>query len=774
MLASPALVRLSDLDFRILGTLEVLSAGDPLTLGGAKQRAVLGLLLLNANRVVTTDSLVEALWPTKPPGKPLTAIQGYVSSLRKVLAPDKAFDVIVTEPAGYRLPIELDALDLMRFETLTDRGRGALGNDKPFEAASAFTEALSLFRGVALADFAYKDWARVEIDRIEELRLACLEDRIDADLALGRHAELVGELESLITQHPLRERLRGQLMLALYRSGRQAEALDAYRATRNALVEELGLEPGPDIKALHDQILNQDPELAAPDRLARRPPVVSLPTPTSTFVGRERELADVTALIERADVRLITLTGPGGTGKTRLAREAAAKSSDSFGDGVSWVSLAAIRDPALVTETIAQALGAKAGLANHVRDREMLLLLDNLEQVIDVAPELSELLTACPNLILLVTSRELLRVQGEVEYAVPPLAEQEAVRSSARARSSSRRGRSPNSAAGWTICRWPSSWPPLGQACSRPSRSSSGSRSGSICSRVAAMRIPASRRCERRSSGPTSCSRPRSSSSSPVCASLPAAARWKPRKRLRCRPRHAAVACREEPRYVHGRALLDAGDDSGVRRKTSLRDRVAHDLRGTTRGVYLELAEHEGAVRLGLRSFAGSTIEHDNMRAALGGSARSVVGTQLAVSALTDFWVVPRPSWRRPSHAGRLSHVERGRVIAHGDESASCCVDFARMRVIRRATRRSRGERRPRSGDRRIAGIAQASTICGPGSATEASTRLRSSSTKPLSRARHRRTAQGQIGNRLPRVSAERTTSAPGRSFEESWSYRRS
>ena len=216
-------------------------------------------------------------------------------------------------------------------------------------------------------------------------------------------------------------------MLALYRSGRQAEALDVYQATRAALVEELGLEPGPEIQALHGQILNQDPVLAAPDRQAPAAPIVQLPTPASSFVGRALELAEVTALIKRDGVRLVTLTGPGGTGKTRLAREAAAMVADRFSDGVIWVGLATVRDPALVIETISQALDAKDGIPAHIGPRELLLVVDNFEQVIEAAPQLALLLLSCPNLTLVVTSRELLRVQGEVEYSVPPLAESEAV-----------------------------------------------------------------------------------------------------------------------------------------------------------------------------------------------------------------------------------------------------------------------------------------------------------------------------------------------------------
>jgi predicted ATPase len=289
------------------------------------------------------------------------------------------------------------------------------------------TEALALFRGPPLADFTYESWARGEIERLEELRLVCLEDRIEADIQLGRHAELVGELEVLIAEHPLRERLRGQLMVALYRAGRQAEALDAYKATRDALIEGLGIEPGEQLRSVHGQILNQDPSLAAPERIVRPETGKGrLPAPTSSFIGRQREVAELCALV-RGGARLVTLTGPGGSGKTRLAVEAASAISGEFKSGVVWVGLASLRDPVLVLETVAQTLGARDGLATHIGERRLLLLLDNMEQVVEAAPDLAELVETCAKLVVLVTSRELLRIRGEVEYMVLPLADSDAV-----------------------------------------------------------------------------------------------------------------------------------------------------------------------------------------------------------------------------------------------------------------------------------------------------------------------------------------------------------
>jgi DNA-binding SARP family transcriptional activator len=242
------------MDFRLLGPLEVLSEHDqPVALGGVKQRSLLAALLLQANEVVSSDRLIDQLWGAAPPATAAKSIQVYVYRLRKALGEQR----LVTQPPGYLLRVERSDVDLGRFEQLvSEAGRAA-----PDGAARKLGDALALWRGPALADLAYEPFAQVEIARLEEMRLAVLEQRIDADLALGRHAELVGELEALAARHPLRERLRAQLMLALYRSARQAEALDAYRAARRELQEELGLDPSAELKQLEQAILRQDPEL---------------------------------------------------------------------------------------------------------------------------------------------------------------------------------------------------------------------------------------------------------------------------------------------------------------------------------------------------------------------------------------------------------------------------------------------------------------------------------------------------------------------------------
>src|SRR5215207_4488664 len=241
------------MDFRLLGPLEVFEDNRSLALGGVKQRSVLAVLLMHANELVTADQLIDEIWGGTPPAKAVKNIQVQVSRLRKVLDSGR----VTTGPGGYVLHLEPHESDVARFERLAAEAAGA----PPQPAADRLSEALGLWRGPALADLAYEGFAQPEIARLEEMRLAVLAQRIDADLALGRHAELVGELEALVARHPLQERLRCQLMLALYRSARQAEALEAYRSARRKLSEELGLEPSEQLKQLEQAILRQDPSL---------------------------------------------------------------------------------------------------------------------------------------------------------------------------------------------------------------------------------------------------------------------------------------------------------------------------------------------------------------------------------------------------------------------------------------------------------------------------------------------------------------------------------
>jgi predicted ATPase/DNA-binding SARP family transcriptional activator len=398
--------------FRILGPLEVEGAGP---LGGPLPRALLRTLLLSANRVVSVDRLIDAVWGEAAPEHARDALQVYVSHLRKAV-PDGAAR-IRWEQGGYRITVAEDELDALRFERLVRQGRSLLASGEAAAAAAALEEALGLWRGPL-------DIEGADAASYEELRLSALEDRIDALLALGRHGELVAELEALVAEEPLRERLRHQLMLALYRSGRQADALAAYRGARTTLVDELGLEPSPELRELEAAILRQDPELTVePAELrARR----RLPAPATPLIGRRQEVAEVCGLLG-GQTRLVTLTGPGGTGKTRVAIQAAYDLAERFVDGVAFVGLAALRDPELVLSEIATTLDVSNGhdprsaLVGHLRERNELLVIDNFEQVDEAAPALTSLLGDAPALKLLVTSRRPLRVYGEHEFPVAPL-----------------------------------------------------------------------------------------------------------------------------------------------------------------------------------------------------------------------------------------------------------------------------------------------------------------------------------------------------------------
>ena len=605
------------MEFRLLGPLEVRSGNDTLPLGGAKQRALLAILLLQANHVVSRERLSELLWNDDPPPTADHVIEVYVSQLRRVLEPDGApYKVLLRKPAGYVLEVEPSDIDTTKFARLVEGARSS----PPAEASAQLARALEMWRGPALADFAGERFAFSEAARLDELRLFATEERIDAELKLGHHARLIGELQGLVEQHPLRERLCGQLMLALYRSGRQAEASDVYQKTRERLVDELGMEPGPELQALlkrilqqesglaataeaatpslpsgtmtfvltdlegstkrwerdpaamtesmaiHDQVLGrvialhsgvlvefgregdavlavfpraadavacgvevqrefaaqpwregadlhirvaihtgeaelrgghyfgpavyrcarmlvtgygdqillsqathdvvvdtlpggvalrdlgqhrlrdlERPErvfqLTAPGLRAEFPPLKSmdprrhnLPISPTRFIGREAELTEIAERL--AAFRMLTLVGPGGTGKTRLALQAAAENIERFDDGVWVVEFASVREPELVPQTVAEALGVReeAGrpviktLVGGLRDRAFLLVLDNCEHLIPAIVKLAdELLRACAHMRVLATSREALRVNGEAIMRVGPLTEPDAV-----------------------------------------------------------------------------------------------------------------------------------------------------------------------------------------------------------------------------------------------------------------------------------------------------------------------------------------------------------
>ena len=573
------------MEFRLLGKFEVEADGVDLTPPRRQHRALLALLLLHAGEVVASDDCVEALWGERPPETAQTALHGHVSALRKRLGPER----IETHDPGYLLRLaEEDTVDIRQFEHLA----AAPPANGRVARAEQLSKTLALFRGDPLADFRYEGFASQEAARLEQLRLAVLEEQIQTELELGRHDEVVLELERLIVEHPLREGLRAQLMLALYRAGRQADALQAFQDARGVLRDELGLDPGPALRRLEQQILNQDPELAAPDAFApaRHPAAVTKPSGIVTFmlteaegparelvrtvlgqhgglelntdgdsllvafarardavaaavgsqratrsvdalrigissadaiatdegymglgvrgvesiwsaahpgqillsqttrdllretpldttevldlgehrltnltaaqrlfqlvvpdleaefppprsletrrtnlplqatplVGREREIREVAELLRRREPRVVTLTGTGGTGKTRLAAQVAAELLDSFPDGVFFVSLAPLANPGLVLPTVARTLGVPESsydvgkaLTRHLRDRQLLLVLDNFEHVLESAPDVVASTTSTVR--LLATSRVPLHLATERVYHVPPL-----------------------------------------------------------------------------------------------------------------------------------------------------------------------------------------------------------------------------------------------------------------------------------------------------------------------------------------------------------------
>jgi len=321
------------MDYRILGPLEALDGERQLPLGGAKQRAVLAVLLLHANETLTRDVIVDELWGEDAPPTAAKVLQNCVSALRKELPPD----TIRTVAGAYSITLEPGELDRDRFERLLAEGRAALEAGDHADAAEQFRRALALWRGAPLSDFSYEGFAQDEIKRLEELHVAALEDRIEAELALGRHDELVPELEALVTRHPLRERLRGQLMLALYRAGRQAEALESYRAARRTLLAELGIEPGRALRELEQAILAQIPALDAAKR-QQQPVLRPGRAAASPLEGRAEELELLEAGLDDALAgrgRLFVVVGDAATGKTRLADELAS-SAKQRGTRILW------------------------------------------------------------------------------------------------------------------------------------------------------------------------------------------------------------------------------------------------------------------------------------------------------------------------------------------------------------------------------------------------------------------------------------------------------
>lgn len=441
--------------FGVLGPLAVWTAdGDPVPIPGAKVRALLAHLLVTPGRAVSVGRLVDGLWGAALPDDPGNTLQGKASQLRRALerAEPGGRDLVVSGAgaSGYLLRSGPGAVDAERFTALLDRARAEA---VPRTKADLLSEALGLWRGEAFADFAGEPFALAEIGRLEEARLTALEEQAETRLALGEHAELAGELGGLVAAYPLRERLRAVHLRALYGAGRQTEALESYEDLRRRLSDELGLEPGRELVSLQQAVLRQDfalTESPSPDTVR-----TNLPTPITEIVGRDEAASAVRELLTAS--RLVTLTGAGGVGKTRLAVEVGRRCAEAYPDGVWLVELAALapspgpRADQDVVNAVAEAVmrvlgiqeaersdragsaggGGGAGgplssparrLGGALRDRRLLLVLDNCEHVVDPVAELTAtLLLNAPGLTVLTTSQEPLGISGEQVWTVPPL-----------------------------------------------------------------------------------------------------------------------------------------------------------------------------------------------------------------------------------------------------------------------------------------------------------------------------------------------------------------
>ena len=428
------------LELRVLGPLVVLGDdGELADVGGFRPRSILVAMALAKGHPISADRLIEDVWG----GEQFTTrnrLQVHISRLRRALGDHR----IVTQSGGYSLEMPEGALDIARFDCLVVKGREALEVRDAAGASRRLTEALDLWRGPVMAEFADMECARTEIARLEEAHLAAIEDRVDAELLLRRHVTLVGELEALVREHPLRERLWSQLILALYRSGRQGEALRAFQRARTGLAEELGIDPGPALIELEAAILKQDPALVLPQVVHSPKPqfprrrMDNLPLAPNSLIGRSLDLEGIASSIHAN--RLVTIVGPGGVGKTRLAVEVGRTLVGDFRDGVWLVDFAAISDSTTVTNAISTALnvrsesgpGATTGALERLREfliqRETLLLFDNCEHVVSEAARVADsLMTRCESLRILATSRESLAVAGESLWPLDALALDDAV-----------------------------------------------------------------------------------------------------------------------------------------------------------------------------------------------------------------------------------------------------------------------------------------------------------------------------------------------------------
>jgi predicted ATPase/DNA-binding SARP family transcriptional activator len=440
--------------FRLLGPMEMSVDGRPAKLPGAAERALMAQLLLAPGRTIAATLLVDRLWSGSTlPVDPMNALQIRVSKLRRALRSAGLADLVGREGVGYRADVDPSQVDAHDFEVRLRRAR-ALNDEASRQDTGApgpgvlasYDEALALWAGEPLSDFATEQWAIAEAARLSELKLAAMTERAQAALALGRHVEVIAQLEPAVARDPTLESTAGLLMVALYRSGRQADALDVYRRTRDVLDESLGLEPSLSLRSLHERVLRQDASLGGASDLAPPAPVLvptarsrateaaratNLPTVARPLIGREEQLDALTALAGEA--RLLSLIGPGGAGKTSLALATVLRIADDFSDGAFGVRLASVTDPDQVPVATADALAVpldgaagdddvRERLISYLGRKQLVILLDNCEHVIDAAASLiDDVLGRCPNVTVLATSREALAVPDEVQVTVGPL-----------------------------------------------------------------------------------------------------------------------------------------------------------------------------------------------------------------------------------------------------------------------------------------------------------------------------------------------------------------
>src|SRR5918999_1129821 len=430
------------LQIELLGPVEARVDARAVALGGQRPRALFAVLALLGGRVVTTDRLIDELWGEDPPARARESLQMHVSRLRKGLA-EAGGDGgrLVSQAGGYLLDVRPGERDVDRWQQALGRARGARADGEPRLARERIEEALGVWRGQPLGGVSTNNLLAAERARLEEERLGAVIEGIELDLELGRHGELLGQLEALVIAHPFQERLVELQMLALYRSGRQADALAAFQAARGRFVDELGIEPAQPLRDLHEHVLKHSAELSPPAEtmaektLAAQPRPATpsnrrLPVPPNRTIGREHDIVAVGQRLRAGSVRLLTLTGPGGVGKTRLAVEAPRAVRADFADGAPFVSLAALQEPEDVPAAIVKALGiivlsgesADQAAERFLAAKHLLLITDNLEQLLAAAPFIGRLLEACPSLTILATSREPLALQAEERYPVSPLA----------------------------------------------------------------------------------------------------------------------------------------------------------------------------------------------------------------------------------------------------------------------------------------------------------------------------------------------------------------